>query len=94
MEEGKNEYWICRIPDAQQRIAVLMMAAPMLLIGMMVGLIVSIFQATTSIQEQTLTFVPKIAAILGALMIFGPWILNSMVHFTVRLMARIAEISG
>ena len=73
---------------------VLMMAAPMLLIGMLVGLIVSIFQATTSIQEQTLTFVPKIAAILGALMIFGPWILNSMVQFTLRLMARIAEISG
>ena len=73
---------------------VLMMAAPMLLIGMLVGLIVSIFQATTSIQEQTLTFVPKIAAILGALMVFGPWILNSMVQFTLRLMARIADISG
>ncbi len=73
---------------------VLMMAAPMLLIGMTVGLIVSIFQATTSIQEQTLTFVPKIAAILGALMIFGPWILNSMVQFTLRLMALIADMSG
>ena len=73
---------------------VLMMAAPMLLIGMVVGLIVSIFQATTSIQEQTLTFVPKIAAILGALMIFGPWILNSMVQFTLRLMALIADMSG
>ena len=73
---------------------VLMMAAPMLLIGMMVGLIVSIFQATTSIQEQTLTFVPKIAAILGALMVFGPWILNSMVQFTLRLMALIADMSG
>ncbi len=72
----------------------LMMAAPMLLIGMLVGLIVSIFQATTSIQEQTLTFVPKIVAILGALMIFSPWILNSMVQFTLRLMARIADISG
>lgn len=64
---------------------VLLMAAPMLLIGMGVGLIVSIFQATTSIQEQTLTFVPKIAAILGALIIFGPWIFNSMVQFTIRL---------
>ena len=73
---------------------VLMMAAPMLLIGMVVGLIVSIFQATTSIQEQTLTFVPKIAAILGALMVFGPWILNSMVQFTLRLMALIADMSG
>ncbi|HEB10270.1 MAG TPA: flagellar biosynthesis protein FliQ [Spirochaetales bacterium] len=73
---------------------VLMMAAPMLLIGMVVGLIVSIFQATTSIQEQTLTFVPKIVAILGALMVFGPWILNSMVQFTLRLMALIGDMSG
>jgi flagellar biosynthetic protein FliQ len=73
---------------------VLMMAAPMLLIGMVVGLIVSIFQATTSIQEQTLTFVPKIIAILGALMVFGPWILNSMVQFTLRLMALIGDMSG
>ena len=45
----------------------LLIAAPLLLIAMVVGLIISIFQATTSIQEQTLTFVPKIAAILGAL---------------------------
>lgn len=73
---------------------VLMMAAPMLLIGMVVGLIVSIFQATTSIQEQTLTFVPKIVAILGALMVFGPWMLNSMVQFTLRLMALIGDMSG
>ena len=71
---------------------VLLMAAPMLLIGMGVGLIVSIFQATTSIQEQTLTFVPKIAAILGALIIFGPWIFNSMVQFTIRLFDVIPDL--
>ena len=57
----------------------LMIAAPLLLVGLLVGLIISIFQATTSIQEQTLTFVPKIAAILGALILFGPWIIMSMV---------------
>jgi flagellar biosynthetic protein FliQ len=51
-----------------------------------VGLIISIFQATTSIQEQTLTFVPKIAAILGSLIVFGPWIFSSMVQFTIRLL--------
>lgn len=67
----------------------LMMAAPLLLVGMLVGLIISIFQATTSIQEQTLTFVPKIAAILGALILFGPWIVMSMVQFTLRLFGRI-----
>ena len=72
----------------------LMIAAPMLLVGMLVGLIISIFQATTSIQEQTLTFVPKIAAILGALILFGPWIIMSMVQFTLRLFGRIPELGG
>jgi len=72
----------------------LMMAAPLLLVGMLVGLIISIFQATTSIQEQTLTFVPKIAAILGALILFGPWIVVSMVQFTLRLFGRIPELGG
>ncbi len=72
----------------------LMIAAPLLLVGLLVGLIISIFQATTSIQEQTLTFVPKIAAILGALIFFGPWIIRSMVQFTVRLFGRIPELGG
>lgn len=72
----------------------LMIAAPLLLVGMLVGLIISIFQATTSIQEQTLTFVPKIAAILGALILFGPWILSSMVQFTLRLFGQIPELGG
>ena len=72
----------------------LMIAAPVLLVGLLVGLIISIFQATTSIQEQTLTFVPKIAAILGALILFGPWIVASMVQFTLRLFGRIPELGG
>ena len=72
----------------------LMIAAPLLLVGMLVGLIISIFQATTSIQEQTLTFVPKIAAILGALILFGPWIIASMVQFTIRLFGRIPDLGG
>ncbi len=71
----------------------LLMAAPLLLIGMVVGLIVAIFQATTSLQEQTLTFVPKILAILGALIVFGPWIVNSMIQFTVRLFGRIPDMA-
>jgi flagellar biosynthetic protein FliQ len=73
---------------------VMLMAAPILLVGMGVGLIVSIFQATTSLQEQTLTFVPKIAAILGALIVFGPWIIGSLVRFTIELFERIPELAG
>ena len=72
----------------------LLIAAPILLVGLGVGLIVSIFQATTSLQEQTLTFVPKIAAILGALIIFGPWMFNSLVQFTLRLFERIPDMAG
>jgi flagellar biosynthesis protein FliQ len=72
---------------------VLIMAAPVLLIGMGVGLLVSIFQATTSIQEQTLTFVPKIAAILLAVAFFGPWMISSMREYTIRLFSLISEIA-
>jgi len=71
---------------------ILMMAAPMLLIGMLVGLVVSILQATTSIQEQTLTFVPKIIAILGSIVVFGPWIVSSMTQFTIRIIERIPDM--
>ena len=71
---------------------ILLMAAPLLIIGMAVGLIVSIFQATTSIQEQTLTFVPKIAAILLALVLFGPWIVNQMVEFARTIISYIPEM--
>ena len=73
---------------------VLMMAAPMILVGMGVGLIISIFQATTSLQEQTLSFVPKIAAILGSVALFGPWILNSILDFTIRLFNQIPQMAG
>ena len=73
---------------------VLMLAAPVLLIGMLVGLIVAILQATTSIQEQTLTFVPKIAAILGAVILFGPWMISSLVEFTKKLFAAIPSLGG
>lgn len=60
-------------------------ALPVLLISMVVGLIVSIFQTVTSIQEQTLTFVPKIISIFLALMIFGHWMLNNIVEFMTTL---------
>ncbi|MDC7228587.1 MAG: flagellar biosynthesis protein FliQ [Spirochaetales bacterium] len=73
---------------------VLQLAAPMLLAGLLVGLLVSIFQATTSIQEQTLTFVPKIAAILIVLVFSAEWIFTSLREYTVNLFQLIPSISG
>lgn len=60
-------------------------AAPLLLVSLCVGLLVSIFQTVTSIQEQTLTFVPKILAIFLALIAMGHWIMNNMVEFMTSL---------
>ena len=60
---------------------VLIVSAPMLGLGLTVGLMVSIFQATTSIQEQTLAFIPKIIAVFVAILVFGPWMLSLMVEF-------------
>ena len=64
---------------------VLITALPPLLISMVVGLLVSIFQTVTSIQEQTLTFVPKILAVFATILIGGGWMLNLMSTFTVNL---------
>ncbi len=64
---------------------VIKVAAPVLLVSLIVGLIISIFQTVTSIQEQTLTFVPKIIAVFLALIVLGHWMLNEMVQFTIRL---------
>lgn len=64
---------------------ILLMSAPMLLIGLTVGLLVSIFQATTQIQEATLSFVPKIVAVLISMIIFGPWMISSLTSFTTNL---------
>ena len=61
---------------------VMLVSAPMLGLGLMVGILVSIFQATTSIQEQTLVFIPKIIAIFVAILLFGPWILSILVDYT------------
>jgi flagellar biosynthetic protein FliQ len=60
---------------------IILASAPPLLMGLIVGLAVSIFQSVTSIQEQTLAFIPKIIAVLFALIIFGPFILSTMTQF-------------
>ena len=64
---------------------ILLLSAPILLSALVVGLVVAIFQATTSIQEQTLTFVPKIMTILGMLALLGGWMFASLRDYTVRL---------
>lgn len=73
---------------------VLKAAAPMLVLALVTGLIVSVFQATTQIQEQTLAFVPKIVAVLLAVIIFGPWILNTVVDFTYTIFSNLHNYIG
>jgi flagellar biosynthetic protein FliQ len=60
----------------------LLVSAPMLLSGMIVGLLVSIFQAATQINEQTMTFIPKLIVVFLSLLIFAPWIMHTMITFT------------
>lgn len=64
---------------------ILFVAGPILLLALAVGLFVSIFQATTQIQEQTLAFIPKIIAVLVGVVFFGPWMLEKIVEFTISL---------
>lgn len=62
-----------------------MLSAPMLLAGLVIGLLVSIFQAATSINEMTLTFIPKMLAVAAALIFFFPWMMQTMIVFTTNL---------
>ena len=66
-------------------------SAPMLIVSLVVGLIISIFQTITSIQEQTLTFVPKFIAIMAVMVLAGGWILNSMSDLFVQLVQSIPQ---
>jgi flagellar biosynthetic protein FliQ len=75
----------------QAILVVLKASAPMLIVGLVVGLIVSVFQAATQIQEQTLAFVPKIVAVLLAIIYFGPWIIHALYDFTYNLLDRLPE---
>ncbi len=70
---------------------ILLVSAPMLLSGMIIGLIISIFQAATQINEQTLTFIPKIVVVFLTLLIFGPWIIRLITAFTVGTFTSIAN---
>jgi flagellar biosynthetic protein FliQ len=72
----------------------LIVSAPMLIFGMVVGLAISILQAVTQIHEMTLTFIPKIIAIAVAVLIFLPWMINLIVDFTTRLITSIPTLTG
>ena len=75
LELGRGAFWMA-----------LSTSAPILLIGLLVGLAISVFQAVTQLQEQTLTFVPKIAAMVVAATFFIPWIAERMVAFTQQML--------
>jgi len=64
---------------------IIIASSPLLLISLIIGLVISIFQTVTSIQEQTLTFVPKIVAVFLGLMLFGPWMMDILSNFMTRL---------
>jgi flagellar biosynthetic protein FliQ len=70
----------------------LMLSAPMLIGALVVGVLVSIFQAVTQINEQTLSFIPKILVIIAALVIFSPWMMETMVSYTQDLFTSIPEL--
>jgi flagellar biosynthetic protein FliQ len=71
---------------------VIMVAGPMLLAGMIVGLVISIFQAATQINEMTMTFVPKILAVFVVLIVTLPWAIQQLTSFTEAMFARIANM--
>ncbi len=73
---------------------VLIVTGPLLILALAIGLLVSIFQATTQIQEQTLAFVPKIVAVLLGLIFFGPWMLSKMVEFTTEVYKNLNQFVG
>lgn len=73
-------------------LAALIIAAPLLVLSLVVGLGVSIFQATTQIQEPTLTFVPKIIAVFLGMLVFGSWMLNLLIQFTVNTFTRMGTL--
>lgn len=78
---------------AREAIAlVMLLSGPLLIASLVVGLLVSIFQAATQIQEQTLTFVPKLVAILFTMLILGSWMLNTMLSYTVELFSTLGQM--
>ncbi|HWD76840.1 MAG TPA: flagellar biosynthesis protein FliQ [Solirubrobacteraceae bacterium] len=69
-------------------------AGPMMLVGLVIGLVVSIFQAVTSIQEQSLSFIPKIIGLAALIVILGPWMLGQLVNYAQNLYMSIPQLIG
>jgi flagellar biosynthesis protein FliQ len=82
VEIGRDALWV-----------MLTTSAPMLLTGMLVGLLISIVQAATQVNEMTMTFVPKIVAVLVVAVVFLPWIIASLVRFTTEIFTRISTVA-
>lgn len=72
----------------------MLLAAPLLLSALTVGLLVGVFQAATQIQEMTLSFIPKLAVLVFALLTAGPWMLRMLTEFTIRLYSGIPGMLG
>ncbi|MDP9902289.1 flagellar biosynthesis protein FliQ [Variovorax ginsengisoli] len=72
----------------------LLLGAPMLLVALVVGLVVSIFQAATQINEATLSFIPKLLAVFAVMVLAGPWMLAQMVDYMTRLFSSIPQLLG
>lgn len=81
LDVGKKALWV-----------VVQTAGPLLAIGLLVGLLISIFQAMTQIQEMTLTFIPKMIAIAIGFVILGPWILEILIRFTASIISGLPEM--
>ena len=82
--------------DMSQQVLYLiaLIASPMLLSALAIGLLIGMFQAATSINEQTLSFIPKLAVLLISILVAGPWMLNLLVSFTRRLYINIPSLIG
>jgi len=74
--------------------AVLLVGGPILGVSLLVGLLVSIFQAMTQIQEQTLTFIPKVVAVVAVLLVLGPWMLSVLTVYTANLLKELATFGA
>lgn len=72
----------------------ILIAGPLLLSALAIGLLVGMFQAATQINEMTLSFIPKLGILVAALFIFGPWMLSNIVDFTQRLILNIPQMLG
>lgn len=72
----------------------LLVASPMLLFGLVIGLIISIFQSVTQIQEMTLTYIPKIIGVILAVMLFAPWMMDKMMSYTIMLFSSLPGYIG